>query len=119
LYTAAAELIKFSVLLVYRRLFGSTRRFRILLSSIGIFTACYSIAQAFLAIFQCTPMKKMWDMTVPGTCVKMPQAAQIPSALNSATDVVMVLMPLPLIWGLHVQKKWKVQLLGIFMLGGL
>ena len=116
-YQVAAVLIKFSVLSLYARIFGTSRRFLILLWGIAIFVSSYSIAQIFLAIFQCIPMHKVWNPSLPGRCVLMPAAAVIPSALNSATDVVMVSTPLPLIWGLNMQRNRKIQILGMFMLG--
>ncbi len=86
---------------------------------VGAYIASYSIAQIFESIFQCTPMEKAWNLEMPGTCLNPTVAATIPAALNVAADFMTVIMPMPLIWNMHMQRRWRIQLIGIFMLGGL
>jgi hypothetical protein len=38
---------------------------------------------------------------------------------NIVTDVVMLILPMPLIWGLHVSTKVKIGLLVTFLLGSM
>ncbi|MCJ1450945.1 hypothetical protein MMC28_001279 [Mycoblastus sanguinarius] len=118
LYTIGAAAVKFSVLLLYRRVFGSARRFTILLWALGVFILCYSIAQALVATFQCRPINAAWDMRVRGTCVNSDLAAIVPGVINVIADFVTVFLPIPLIWSLHMEKKWRIQLVGIFLLSG-
>jgi len=118
-YTTAAALIKFSTLLLYRRIFDSNRRLMIACWVVAAVVAIYSIAQIVMSIFQCTPVHKAWDPATPGTCLNTFVAATSPAAINVVTDFATVFLPMPLIWIMQLQWRRKVQLLGIFMLGGL
>lgn len=118
-YTTAAALIKFSTLLLYRRIFDSNKKLTIACWVIAGVVANYSIAQIFMSIFECTPVHKAWDPATPGTCLDTFVAATSPAAINVVADIATVFLPMPLIWSMQLQWKRKVQLLGIFMLGGL
>ena len=39
--------------------------------------------------------------------------------MNVLTDLIILFTPLPMIWGLQMQKAMKLQLMGIFSVGGL
>ncbi|KAK8061767.1 hypothetical protein PG994_008133 [Apiospora phragmitis] len=41
------------------------------------------------------------------------------SVPNVVTDVVMIILPLPVVWRLHIDYKQKFALTGVFLLGGL
>lgn len=118
-YTVAAALIKFSTLLLYRRIFDVSKRLMVACWVVAGVVSCYSIAQTVMSIFQCTPVHKAWDPATPGTCLDTFVAASTPAAINVVADFATVFLPMPLIWGLQMQWRRKVQLLGIFMLGGL
>ncbi|CAD6581203.1 MAG: hypothetical protein ASARMPRED_000444 [Alectoria sarmentosa] len=117
-YTAAAAAIKFSTLLLYQRIFDSNKRLMIACWIVAAVVSSYSIAQIVMSIFQCAPVHKAWNPATPGTCLDTFVAATTPAAVNVVADFATVFLPMPLIWGMHMQWKRKVQLLGIFMLGG-
>ncbi|KAL8784407.1 MAG: hypothetical protein Q9195_009052 [Heterodermia aff. obscurata] len=118
-YTVAAAAIKFSTLLLYRRIFGCNRTLVVSCWVVAGVVSGYSIAQICMSIFACTPVHKTWDPATPGTCLNTFVAATSPAAINVVADFATVFLPLPLIWGLQMQWRRKVQLIGIFMLGGL
>ena len=47
------------LILVYHRLFGTSRRFTISLWILAVFIFCYSLAEVLLAVLQCVPINKM------------------------------------------------------------
>lgn len=55
-------------LLFYRRIFP-TPKFRILLLVFGAFALASLVATIPIIIFECTPIKKLWQPTIPGHCV--------------------------------------------------
>ena len=118
-YTIAAATIKFSTLLLYRRIFGSDQALRIGCWVVAAVITCYSVAQIFESIFQCTPVHKAWDPEVPGTCLNVFVAATTPAVFNVVADFATVCLPMPLIWGLQMRWQQKIQVLGIFLLSGL
>ena len=119
LYCIGTAAFKYSALLLFHRIFGLVRGFTVVLWCFAFAILATQVAEVFLSIFQCVPVHKAWDREVPGSCVEILLAACIPGAINAASDVFTVLLPLPLIWSLHMERNRKIQLMGIFLLSGL
>ena len=119
LYVTTAGTIKFSILSLYDRLFGSQKRFRLVLILIGVFVLMHTFVEIVVLLFQCKPVHGAWDVFIQSVCVNIPLAAIIMGSINVVVDFVVLFLPMPLVWNLNIQKKWKVQLVGIFLLGGL
>ena len=119
LYVAGTAMVKTSVLCLYGRLFGVKGWFTILLLWIGIFVWAYSIAGILVVIFQCHPINAAWDLAIRGNCINLPLAAIGVGGINCAVDIITLCLPIPLVWQLQMKRKWKIQLIGIFLLGGL
>ena len=119
LYCVGTAAFKFSALLLFHRIFVVVRRFTVILWCFAFVILANNTAEVFLSIFQCVPVHRAWDPEVPGSCVEILLAAPIPGAINVACDVFTVLLPLPLIWNLHMERNRKTQLVGIFLLSGL
>ncbi|MCJ1400424.1 hypothetical protein MMC11_003629 [Xylographa trunciseda] len=113
-YPAALPVIKFSILLFYKRLFPG-RHFRLLQYCIGVFILVCWISEEFATIFQCTPISANW--TPGGICIAEAAMDDILSAANVFTDIFILAMPWPILLKLQVTKQKKIQLLGIFLLG--
>ena len=75
-----------SSLLFYRRIFP-TRKFRYLLLAFGIFAVCSLVATCFTIIFECTPIKKLWNPTMPGHCVNVTAFFVASGSINVVLDV--------------------------------
>ena len=76
-----------------------------------------------LLLFQflaCRPLAYAWNPLVPGTCVQNKLVVHIVSAsINTASDLIIVILPQPVIWRLELSKKRKWGLSAVFLLGGL
>lgn len=118
--------IKLSILVLYRRLFLVQQRwFKIALWVNGIYAAGLGIASTFVFIFQCWPVDYYWtrfhayygETPLQGTC--LPQLAHLatPQFLSTASDLAILLLPVPVIWNLYIQKARKVAASGVFLLG--
>ena len=80
----------------------------------------YSAGQFFTVIFQCTPVNYLWGKTIPGGhCFDSGILVIVGGALNAVTDVLMLILPIPVLWKLQMstRKKWTVS--AIFLMGGL
>ena len=109
IYIVAIATVKISVLFFYRRIFPS-RRFLIILRIVGGFIMCYSIVQLLVFVFECNFIK--------AKCVHVIDMFIAISAFDVLTGVITLCLPIPLIWQLHVSKRSKIHLMGIFILGG-
>ena len=110
--------IKFSVLQLYRRIFFVSKAFNVAYWAIGGFVLGYSIAQTFAAIFQCVPIRVLWDPTAEGHCIDASLAATLLAAFNVVTDVAILILPMPILWSMQMSVQQKLQITGMFLLGG-
>lgn len=79
-----------------------------------------SIAFIFVYCFACRPLLKTWHIvTIPGECFDMIKVNYSIGALNLATDLVILMMPVPLVLKLHLHTRQKIGILGIMLTGAL
>ncbi|KAI1258798.1 hypothetical protein F5Y18DRAFT_412152 [Xylariaceae sp. FL1019] len=118
LYLYAMAFIKFSILTLYGTIFPS-RPFHYCLWTVASVVGAWAISLSFVAIFQCTPIAYGWDIAVTGGyCLNYGLAVLIAGVVNIITDFTILLMPIPLILKLHVNKRKKRLLIFTFCLGG-
>lgn len=119
LYIPSLAMIKFSILLFYARIFPG-RRFRQTLYLVGAVVLLSWVSCQFAAIFACHPIQNFWLSAGPSeSCIDV-QGLFIGQAIpNIATDIVLLVLPLPLIWRLQLPLAQKLGLLAIFTLGSL
>jgi hypothetical protein len=67
----------------------------------------------------CIPIEHNWNPTIPAHCGNKQLLAIIPPIPWIVTDLVILLMPLPMVWKLHLPRLQRVGLVGLFLLGGL
>ena len=76
------------------------------------------IVQIFSGIFQCVPIEAAWNPAVEGHCINLSTVLVVGASMDIVTDFVILLLPMPQLWCLQVSTKQKIQLTGIFLLGG-
>ena len=67
----------------------------------------------------CLPVEYNWKPTVAGHCSNKVLLFIIPPIPWIVTDLAILLMPLPMVWNLHLPRLERVGLASLFMLGGL
>jgi hypothetical protein len=84
-----------------------------------IFITLWMVSQLIIIGLVCIPIDAFWDITIPGKCLPMGTKAQMlmASVGNIITDVIILLLPVPVVLRLKLRKQQKVALLGIFSLG--
>ncbi|KAL2036786.1 hypothetical protein N7G274_010510 [Stereocaulon virgatum] len=117
LYRPSIAAVKISVLLLYRRIFPQ-KRFRILLHWYGAFVLVYTTLFVFLDMFHCRPVDRAWSTTDKSSCLNMDTIWVVGGSLNAITDIAALCLPMPLLWQLHLTKEKRLQLMGVFLLGG-
>jgi hypothetical protein len=82
----------------------------------GLNTA-WLIGTVFGTLFFCDPIEKNWKPEVEGKCGHIP-TLMLGSAVSSVIiDMVILLLPLPKIWGLKLDIAKKSGLIGVFVVG--
>ncbi|KAI9829281.1 MAG: hypothetical protein M1826_005745 [Phylliscum demangeonii] len=117
LYPACIMLVKISILLLYRALFV-TRPFRITVLVVGGYVILLGIASVLVAIFKCKGVRDGWKTAGSGQCIDELTFFVATAALNLVADVVVLILPMPVVWRLQMLRKQKLALTAIFALGG-
>ena len=123
LYVASLGCVKISLLLFLQRIFP-TVTIRRTVRGLLIFVLCFTVTNVFLFAFQCdTPeyyfTKIKGDAKTNGGVCLPPQVVYYPmAAINILTDIVIWLLPVPMIIKARLTNKEKLGLLWVFMLGG-
>lgn len=110
-------MVKFSVLFLYKRIFPQAG-FRRILSYYGYFVLLYTVAFLVLDIFHCRPVSQAWHSNNKDSCLNIDTIWIIGGSLNALTDIGALCLPMPLLWHLNVEKEKRIQLMGVFLLGG-
>ncbi|CAG1986809.1 unnamed protein product [Fusarium graminearum] len=119
IYVLCGSLAKIALLIFYLRL-SPQRWFKIAIYSSMFFISGYTIGLFFAVMFACHPINKNWDITVTGgSCVNQPVLYFATAAVNIASDVILFVLPLPMVFKLQLPFKQKIGLMGIFTIGSL
>ena len=118
LQTATTALIKIAILILYRRIFV-TGNFQRAVKIVGAIKLADSIAIFFVVYFYCYPIEHLWNPTIPGKCINRVYFIPMTSSTLFLTDLMVNVMPLPVIWKLYMTTRRKLELTLIFLLGGL
>ena len=118
IYGVAVTLIKISILLFYRRIF-TTKQFRQRTNIIGALVVAWLIVNNLTAALQCRPVRKAWDIEIPGHCFSAISYITGVHATNLTLDIVILALPVSAVWRLQMSFAKKISVIGIFLLGGL
>ena len=123
-YCVDLFLIKLAILLQLLRIFVPAHKRNVL------FWTCHALiwlnfiyyaVYVFLAIFTCNPVKLAWssqlDLLATGTCLDLRAAYITGAAINTVSDISIVVLPQPWIWNLQLSLKKKIGLCAIFLIG--
>lgn len=107
------------MLLFYRRFFDVYDTFRVLSWVTGFFVFGSFISAVLCLIFTTSPVEAQWETWLPHTTIHAKDLWVAAGVINAILDVVILCLPQPLLWRLHLSPGRKVLVSGVFCLGGL
>lgn len=110
--------VKISTLLLFARIFPDPK-FKRFLWAIGIFVSTCTAINLLVDLFQCKPVQGAWNSSLDADCIQIKSVAMVMGAMNVLTDFALLFAPIPQLWNLHLRKDTKIELIGIFSIGGL
>ncbi|KAJ5116612.1 hypothetical protein N7456_000960 [Penicillium angulare] len=116
-YAWAVMFTKVSILLYYRRIFSKVVWLNWASMIMGAIVIAYNVALIFVAAFQCVPLSSLWTGK-PGTCIDTTPPYVALAIINVITDVAILALPIYPVLKLNMKMKRKIQVLGIFLTGG-
>jgi hypothetical protein len=71
------------------------------------------IVNVFTTIFQCSPIEGAWNFELQPKCISVMKVYYFSTAFSILTDVLLVILPLPLFWKLKlpIREKWIITVL--------
>ncbi|KAF2682951.1 hypothetical protein K458DRAFT_432368 [Lentithecium fluviatile CBS 122367] len=120
LYCTAVVFPKLSILASYLRIF-LTRGYRRAAYALAVVVVSNGIAGVVTSLASCQPFSARWQGVEYAAlhCIDTVAYWRWISFPNILTDVVMIVLPLPVIWGLQMSQKERIGLTLIFLTGGL
>ncbi|KAL8876720.1 MAG: hypothetical protein Q9198_005133 [Flavoplaca austrocitrina] len=115
-WPVAQSMTKISILLFYIHLFP-TRIFSYAAYSLIVVVTAWMIQQILATLVICRPISINWDASVNGTCGNVAANCLASAGINTLTDILILILPMPIIWRLHVPLRNKLILSLIFGLG--
>lgn len=79
----------------------------------------FYIICTFIELFGCTPRAKLWDPTLKGKCLDMLNVNVVSACVNFFSDLIILMLPQRVIWGLQLSIARKVGTAAVFAVGSL
>ncbi|KAL8654903.1 MAG: hypothetical protein Q9226_003250 [Calogaya cf. arnoldii] len=110
---------KFSILILYLRLFSVNKTFRYCVWATMFFVGGYLGANLLTQIFGCSPRSKYWLPDTPGHCINYTKAGLAYGSMNIVSDLVIFILPHPIVWRLQLSRREKIGVSVIFLSGAI
>ena len=117
IYNTGLTIVKMSVLCFYIRIFQTVFMYKIFFWVAGALIISWCVTFNFLSLFTCVPIHKSWDLQTPGFCLSHGPIFLATAIPNILIDFLLLVLPMPMIWRLHLDTGRKVALLGVFAAG--
>ena len=118
IYVAVQVLAKTSILLLYLRVF-THRWFTIACNLCIVFLVLHGIAFTLVVSFQCKPVESFWNPRVTGKCINLTATGVAGAIISIVEDLVILILPIPEIINLQMNKSKKWGLVLLFGIGSL
>lgn len=110
-------LIRSSAVTLYIRIFR-TQPFRLICYAFLTLNVQFSIAAILAESLICTPVVCRFNYTIPcRSCGDNALLDLFAGISNILLDIMMVILPMPMLWGLQMAVSKKLMLSGMFALG--
>ena len=110
---------KMSILLLYLRIYRVNRPFRMATYVTIFIVFAYLFSNFWTQLFGCHPFDKEYNKKLPGHCIDYIKADYAYGSLNVITDLILFVLPIPMIWRLQLNLREKIGISLIFMVGSL
>lgn len=116
LYPLIVTAIKVSILFLYLRL-SPLKSFRILVIGHMLLCTAGGVAASITNMLQCMPIAKAWNVALPGECFDQYILFEGVVIFNLVTNIIIIVLPMPTIWHLHMPLRQRILVLSVFSIG--
>ena len=118
---------KLSILCLYKRIFATCNMmFACALYIVGALQIGWTVSSFLTTVFQCWPINTLWALEAApfsessksaGHCIDLVVFITGLSVSNTVLNTALLVLPMPMVWNLHMSPKQKIALTFIFALG--
>ncbi|KAE8317416.1 hypothetical protein BDV41DRAFT_584303 [Aspergillus transmontanensis] len=120
IYVPTVFVVKLALLSVMLRIFAPDRRKVLVIHISLIVLLLYYIPALFIKVFFCKPISAYWHGTSDGgTCIDQQKVIIADSAISIVSDLWILILPVPMLWSLHMSRMKKLRVIGILGAGGI
>lgn len=117
IYSAACCMPKLVILTLYNRVFV-TPGYRIACYTMMGIIVAVALADMITGAAICTPLAYLWDKKIEGGhCINIPAYYRWGPLPNAITDLMMLVLPFPVVWNLNTTTRIKIGLTVTFLTG--
>ncbi|KAI9739700.1 MAG: hypothetical protein M1834_006419 [Cirrosporium novae-zelandiae] len=116
LYYFALGLAKTSMVALYVRL-ASDKKHIYLLYGMGTMIFLHGLAAAITTSHMCSPVSIVWSNTFPAGCINLLTFNYFNAAFHILSDLILAILPIPILKHLNMNKKRKLGLSILFSIG--
>ncbi|PYH44102.1 uncharacterized protein BP01DRAFT_374959 [Aspergillus saccharolyticus JOP 1030-1] len=112
-------LTKYSISLYLLRI-RDDRRLRLGLGVLMLLMTLATIAVIVVLSVSCIPLQRLWDKSVPGTCLALAavyNVAYVQSGFTIVVDLCLTMTPIIVLWDVKIKRGRKTMICGLMSLG--
>lgn len=111
--------VKISILDFFLSIFSINSNFRLVAIFLMGVTACYGLSFTIVSLAGCQPFEANWDkVSHPDyKCINTSRFYTAQTSIGAALDILILLLPVPLVWAMNTKTSKKVGLTFIFTVG--
>ncbi|KAF2015807.1 hypothetical protein BU24DRAFT_408991 [Aaosphaeria arxii CBS 175.79] len=117
IYNPILGLIKASFVLTLIKLRSPNQRINYCLWAIFAINAVFTVAAPLVCAFQCKPVARFWNKSLPGSCLDGPSYAYGTIGIVLITDVMVVIMPTWILYNLQMPIGKKLMMISFLSFG--
>lgn len=119
IYQIGISFFKIALLISYLRLLKGTdqKTYRMVVFATIVLVFLGHLGCALSLIFACNPVDKSWNPLKAGTCLAPGPSFTAYAVVTIVSDIVVAILPLPVLLKLNVRLGKKLGLIAIFLLG--
>jgi hypothetical protein len=118
IFDSGTAIAKTSALFFYARIFGVVNTtFKYALWTVHALNLFWLVGFLFAVGFECTPVEKAWKPSLPGKCANTGVLWLASGIISLFIDILILLMPLPMLWKLRMRMTRKIQVIIVFVCG--
>ncbi|KAM0480969.1 hypothetical protein ACHAPE_000281 [Trichoderma viride] len=119
IYQIGISFFKIALLISYLRLLKGTdqKTYRYVVFATIALVFLGHLGCALSLVFACNPVQRSWNPHINGTCLAPGPSFTAYAVVTIISDIVVAILPLPVLFRLNIRMAKKLGLIGIFLLG--